>query len=206
MLLILKNLISLKKVKELQNKFKLCDAIVYGHVGRFTFAKNHMKLLTIFKVIHEHNSKTKLLLVGDGELHDQIKNKIRDLELEQAVVLTGKVNNPEEYYPLIDVMILPSYFEGLSMTTIESQVSKVPIVVSKAVPKEAVISDSCVYMDITATDMQWSNIAESLVGKTVKLDKRKDKFDIHRCVLELENCYLNKQYDIEKQKIKYHIN
>lgn len=185
------------RVEELQNRYKLCGATVYGHVGRFTFAKNHTKLLTIFKVIHDRNLESKLLLVGDGELHDQIKREIYDLGLEQAVILTGKVYNPEEYYPLIDVMILPSHFEGLSMTTIEAQVSKVPIVVSKAIPTEAVISDSCVYMDITATDVQWADVAESLVGKTVKLDERKDKYDIYRCALKLGNWYINKQHIIE---------
>lgn len=106
---------------------------------------------------------------------------VYDLGLEQAVILTGKVHNPEDYYHLIDVMILPSHFEGLSLTAIEAQISKIPIVVSKAIPNEAVINDSCVYMDITATDIQWADIAESLVGKTVKLDKRKNKFNIHNC-------------------------
>ncbi len=201
---IIKNAIDFQKFslpyerkRALKESLGLTHNVVYGHIGRFTFAKNHMKLLDIFKILYIRNNNAKLLLVGDGELHDQIYQKINKLALTDSVICVGKVQNPEVYYSVIDVMILPSYFEGFSMTTIESQVSGVPIVISKAIPIEAVISDSCQYRDLKDSDESWADAAESLLNKTVELNDRSYEFDIHRCAPLLQDWYL------ENYKLKF---
>lgn len=182
--------ISEADITVLQNELGIEDEnVVYGHVGRFTFAKNHEKLLEIFKIIHERNEKARLLLVGDGELRENITNKINALRISEAVIMVGKVNKPEIYYSVIDAVILPSVFEGFSMTTIEAQASGCPIVVSDAVPDEAMISDGCSSLPVTATNYEWANVAENLIGKKVTLDNRADAFDIHKCAGRLEELY-----------------
>ncbi len=63
--------------------------LVIGHVGRFFAQKNHPFLIDIFAEIHKKNPDTVLLLVGGGELDDSLKNqmkqKVKDLGLDDAV-------------------------------------------------------------------------------------------------------------------------
>lgn len=77
---VLKNCINVEAFKysaerhqRLKELFKLEDKVVYGHVGRFTEAKNHQFLIEVFKKLSEKNDKAILLLVGRGELENKIK-------------------------------------------------------------------------------------------------------------------------------------
>ena len=169
---------------------KLQDKFVVGHVGRFTYAKNHKFLLEIFDELHKDDPSAVLLLVGDGELHDIIIDDILHRGLEDVVILTGKVQNPESYYQLCSVLVLPSFFEGLSLTTIESQVAGVPVVISKAIPSEAVISNGCVYMDLFSdTADKWSETIRRTAKIKVMLNENSKDYDINIAAKKLETKY-----------------
>lgn len=173
-----------KKLLGINNRF------VVGHIGRFTYAKNHQFLLDIFKEIHRIKPEAVLLLVGDGELHDEIVQGIKTREIEDCVVLTGKVQDPEKYYRLNNVIVLPSIFEGLSMSTVESQVAGVPVVISSAIPEEAVISDGCIYMDIAVSPTKWAETAISFADKEIHLIDNAKEYDIYEQAPHLEALYI----------------
>lgn len=194
---IMKNAIDFSKYKVvefdrsiLRKKLNIDDAFVVGHVGRFTFAKNHMFLLKIFKNISLEIPKAKLLLVGDGELRSEITNRIKELGLENKVIMVGRVSNTEKYYSAMDVLILPSIFEGLSMTTLEAQAATKHIVISEAVPSEAVISNYCHYKSLKEDSKSWAKKAMDCV-KTQKIEfnANKNDYDINIAVKKLENEY-----------------
>lgn len=166
------------EIEKLKTELGISDKFVVGNVGRFTYAKNHSFLFDVFEEILKKNDKAVLLLVGDGELHDEILESIERRGLVDRVILTGKVQNPGKYYRLNDISIVPSIFEGLSLATIESQIAGVPVVISKAIPKEAVISDACVFMDIDESPERWAEAALRLANrKVVYTDAVKD-YDI----------------------------
>lgn len=176
-----------EKVAELRKKLELEKKIVIGHVGRFTSAKNHRFLLEIFRNISEENDKFRLLLVGDGELRDTICCWIKENNLQNKVVFAGQVNNPEIYYQLMDVVVIPSTFEGLSLAAIESQISGVPVVASTAVPSEAVISDGCIRLELDSN--KWEENILNMIGKQVHLDSRSKDYNIKIAVKKLEDWY-----------------
>ncbi|WP_031554225.1 glycosyltransferase [Oribacterium sp. FC2011] len=180
---------SQSEVEDLKTQLGLSDCFIVGHIGRFTYAKNHEFLLDVFKEINERNSCARLLLVGDGELHDEIIKGIRNRGLENCVVMRGKVQNPEKYYKLNDVIILPSVFEGLSMTTVESQVAGVPAVISKAIPIEAIISDGCIYLDLNDSVKLWAEKAVNAANKEVHLNKSAEDYNIKTQAPKLEAWY-----------------
>lgn len=169
----------------------LSDSFVVGHIGRFTYAKNYQFLLDIFKEISAIKPSAKFLLVGDGELHDEIFTGIARRGLENDVVMTGKVQNPEIYYKLNNVIVLPSLFEGLSVSTIESQVSGIPVVVSKAMPDEAVISDGCTYMDLSLSPAEWEKVVVNVADKEIHLTEKATDYDITTQVKKLEGWYID---------------
>ena len=165
------------------------NKLVIGHVGRFTYAKNHQFLLDIFKEVMKEKESAVLLLVGDGELHDEIVQGIKNRGIENNVVLVGKVQTPEKYYRLNDVIVLPSVFEGLSMSTVESQVAGVPVVISKAIPEEAIISDGCVYMDIKESPSMWAKTVVNMIDRKMHLTDAAEDYDIKVQSPKLEAWY-----------------
>ena len=176
-----------KEAQKLKKSLNLDGKLVIAHIGRFTSAKNHKFLIQVFKEIISINENAVLLLVGDGELHNDISRWVEDAGLTQNVVFVGQVSNPEKYYQVADVVTLPSIFEGLPLTVIESQVAGVPVVVSTVVPEEAIISDGCVRLELS--DPNWANQILAMAGKTVVLDKRSENYNIKYAVKKLENWY-----------------
>lgn len=185
---------------ELIQQLGLNEKLVVGHVGRFTSAKNHELLLLVFKEILQSRKEAMLLLIGDGELHQKIVDRIDELDLGDYVVLTGKVSNPEKYYPLMDVLILPSLFEGLSLTTVEAQAAGVPVVVSEAVPKEAIISNGCRYMSFNDEPSFWAKAAIDISITKVALEKQSTTYNIKESAPILTKWYIKKLLDLEKNE------
>ena len=90
------------------------------------------------------------------------------------------------------MIILPSIFEGLSVTTIEAQFSGVPIVISEAVPKETNISNGFKYMKLSDSAELWANAAIELSNISVELLPESQRFDIKYAAPKLTNWYLSK--------------
>ena len=180
--------------EEIIEKFKrqlgLNDKFVIGHIGRFTFAKNHEFLLDVFKKISDVRNDAVLLLVGDGELNQTIHNSVKTKGLENRVVFAGQVSNPELYYRLANVIVVPSVFEGLSLATIESQIAGVPVVVSDAIPEEAIISNGVVRLSLQSPN--WVSAILSMENKIVVLNENSKDYDIYYAVKKLEDWYEDK--------------
>ncbi len=174
----------------IRQKLDIEGKFVVGHVGRFTFAKNHKFLIEIFKQIVEKRKDAVLMLVGNGELNEKIHSWVDEKKLKEQVVFVGQVSDPERYYRLADVMVVPSIFEGLSLTTIESQIAGVPVVVSKVVPEEAVISDGCIRLELS--DNKWVETILEYSEKTVTLDERSTLYNINIAAKKMEKIYLEK--------------
>lgn len=189
------------EVEKFRKSLALEGKFVVGHIGRFTYAKNHMFLLDIFEEITRLKDHAVLLLVGDGEMHDEIIKEIQNKKIEDKTVLIGKASNPEKYYGLMDVVVLPSIFEGLSMTTIESQISGVPVIISKAIPQEAVISDACLYMDLTDSAVKWAEAAASISNKEIHYFESAKDYDIKNEAPFLEGWYTAKYKELKRQDI-----
>ena len=187
-----------EKLIQLKKKYHLEGKLVVGNIGRLTYAKNHEFLFEILKSLRTKNPNAVLLLVGEGELHNQINEMIRKNNLSDAVVLVGDRSDTENFYHLMDIMVLPSIFEGLSLTTVEAQISGIPSVVSYAVPKEAIISDGGVeYMDLSQSANDWANKIMACIGKEFSLNERSNNYKIEKAVSLLEEEY-DKQISIIK--------
>jgi glycosyltransferase involved in cell wall biosynthesis len=132
-----------EKRRILREKYNIGDdSFVLGHVGRFSKEKNHSFLIELFSEIHRMVSNSVLLLVGDGELIQNIREQVRDLNLENVVIFTGNVDNVQEYYQAMDVFLLPSLYEGLSYVTIEAQATGIPCIISTGVPGVVVMGEN----------------------------------------------------------------
>lgn len=140
-------------------------SFVMGHVGRFSLQKNHAFLIELFDKVHREIPDSTLLLVGDGELMDEIKETVRRRGLDRAVIFTGNVDNVHDYYQAMDVFLLPSVYEGFPFVTVEAQAVGIPCVFSTGVPEETAIADNVVRLSLDDPDA-WLDTVLSLRGST----------------------------------------
>lgn len=112
------------------------NACVIGHVGRFSYQKNHEYLIRIFNEYLKKDKTAVLMLIGSGELDTEIRQQVKDLELENSVVYCGNVNNVNDYMQAMDLFVLPSRFEGLPIVGVEAQAAGLPVIVSENVSRE----------------------------------------------------------------------
>ena len=138
---------------------KLClspSASLIGCTARFDVQKNHTFLIDVFKEINKLVPESRLLLVGNGPLYQQIVDKIDDLGLRDKVILTGVIPNVADYEQAMDVYVMPSLFEGLPLSVIEAQISGLRCFVSDNVPSETDISGLVDFIPLAKGADQWA--------------------------------------------------
>lgn len=170
-------------------------AFVVGHVGRFMFQKNHRYLLDVFKRLCECNVNARLLLIGEGELEDEIKSLVAAYGLEDLVVFTGARRDVDKLYSAMDVFVLPSQYEGFGMVAVEAQANGLPCVCSEYVPREVDVSDECCHLPVTVDAIpKW---VDSICAYGA-LPRRKwcalpEKYDI-RCAAARYQEFIEREY------------
>lgn len=141
------------------------NAIVIGHIGRFNQQKNHSFLLDVFNEIHKQNRNAVLLLVGKGELETKIKEKIKELNLEESVIFTGVRSDIPALLSAMDVFVFPSLYEGMPNTVIEAQATGLPCLIADTITKEANVTGLVRYMPLN-DPAAWAKTALSMISET----------------------------------------
>jgi glycosyltransferase involved in cell wall biosynthesis len=100
------------------------------HIGSFKKEKNHDFLIDVFNLLCPIENSYKLILVGAGNLIEDIKEKVKDLGLEKNVYFAGLENNIAPYLFYSTIFFFPSLFEGFGNVLIEAQYMKVPVCAS----------------------------------------------------------------------------
>ncbi len=181
-----------KKRKELGIKD---DTLVIGHLGRFVAQKNHTFLIDIFNEIHKKNNNSILLLAGQGPLMEDIKNKVKDLNLDDSVKFLGQRNDANELYQAFDVFLLPSLYEGLPVVGVEAQASGLLCYLSDDMTKETKVLDITKFMSLNNTPEEWADNILNDVKKYKRIDTSKEmtakNFNIKEEAKKLEEYYLN---------------
>ena len=181
-----------KKRKELGIKD---DTLVIGHIGRFVAQKNHDYLIDIFNEIHKKNNNSILLLAGQGPLMEDIKNKVKELNLEDSVKFLGQRNDANELYQAFDVFLLPSLYEGLPVVGVEAQAAGLLCYLSDDMTKETKVLNITKFMSLNNTPEEWADNILDDVKKYKRIDTSKEmtakNFNIKEEAKKLEEYYLN---------------
>lgn len=153
---------------------------VYGHIGRFTTQKNHMFLVNVFQHLFARNKNARLLLLGEGELEEKIKTKIKELGLEKAVIFGGIRSDIPDVLSAMDVFIFPSLYEGMPNTVIEAQATGLPCIISDRITREADITGLVTYLPLGSTDEWVEAVMHASLGhrRNTKEDFIKNAYDI----------------------------
>lgn len=196
---VINNAIDIKKYMYNPQKRKLIrtdDKIIFGTVGRLTDQKNPLFLIDIFYEIHKKIGNTVLWLVGDGELRCQVEERVKNLGLDDAIVMLGMRNDIADLMQAMDIFLLPSLYEGFSFVLIEAQAAGLPIFVSDSVTKEAKVTNLMEYIPLSVGAKGWADIILSMLEN---IPERKDMskelieggFDIYNEAKKLEEFYIS---------------
>lgn len=139
-----------------RHQLQLGEKFVVGHVGRFTQQKNHHFLLDIAVALLQKCPDAVLLLVGKGELEDNVRKWVREKDLQDKVLFLGNRGDVNELYQAMDVFVLPSLYEGLPVVGIEAQFAGLPCILSDKVTREAEISDRCRFVSLDKSPEYWA--------------------------------------------------
>ena len=148
-----------------RKSFNAEGKVIYGHIGRLSEPKNHSFLLDIFKEITKREPNSLLLIIGMGSYKSQIEAKIKELSLENSVVMTGARADIPELLSAMDVFLLPSLWEGLPVVVVEAQAAGLPCIVSDTVTREVAVSEAVEYLPIDKGASLWVEKAISCAGK-----------------------------------------
>lgn len=162
--------------EETRNALGLHTELTLLHVGRFSYQKNHSFLLDIFKEVHAIQPDSVLLLVGDttekSEFLTEVKRKIKEYGLANAVRLLGRRDDVNKIMQAADVLVMPSFFEGLTVVGIEAQASDLPLLLSDTVTKELELLPSTQFISLEAGPTAW---AEAIVNS--KQHNRQSRYE-----------------------------
>ncbi|MEH7085347.1 glycosyltransferase family 1 protein [Neobacillus drentensis] len=173
----------------------IADKFVIGHIGRFHKQKNHEFLIDIFEKVYQKDKNSVLLLIGIGELVDEIKAKVKKLGLASAVKFLGLRDDIPELLQAMDVFVFPSLFEGFPVTLVEAQASGLPCVISNTITNEVDITKNISYVSLSEEANIWADQILSIKGIHKRMDLYekilKSGFDIETNAQWLENFYLS---------------
>lgn len=120
----------LAEAEQLRHQLDIPDnAHILGYVGRFTKDKGIVELIEAYVRVSQVYPETYLLLTGKFEDGDPVPATTREQILSDGRIrLTGYVNDTAAYYQMMDLLIFPSYREGLPNVPLEAAMAGIPTV------------------------------------------------------------------------------
>lgn len=104
---------------------------VFGIVGRITEQKGHRFALKAFSQIVERYNDVKLIIIGDGELQQEMIEITKENNMGSQVIFAGFQSNMPPVYAGLDVLLMPSLFEALPLTLLEAMSTGTPAIASE---------------------------------------------------------------------------
>ncbi len=176
-----------RKELGLENKF------VIGHVGRFNTQKNHTFLIDIFREIQTMDKQTVLLLLGEGELEGNIREKVSNLNLSETVKFLGVRHDVNKVMQAMDAFVLPSNYEGLPVVGVEAQAAGLPMFCSDNITNEVVITPNINLLSLNLSAKEWAKIIMQKGKKNHRKNMLdyivKSGYDISKSVNDLQKFY-----------------
>lgn len=188
--------------QNLRSHLGLDGCRVIGHVGNFVEAKNHPFLIEVFAEVEKRMPEARLLLLGGGDGRDAVMRMVEERRLKEKVVFAGSVADTEKYMSAMDIVVMPSLFEGLPLTLVEEQASGLNVLVSDAVTTQADMTGLLKFKPLVDGAESWGEaVAQMLTGYKQEEREmnsacaikriRENRYDIRVVAEELKQIYIS---------------
>lgn len=185
--------INVKKNLQIEDDYKIIIT-----VARISRQKNYEKIVDVFREIKQLNKKIKLVVVGEGELSDEIVSRVNHYGLDNDVYFLGTRNDVNVLLSAADLILMPSLLEAFPFALVESQAAGVPGLVSKGViPQEENITGKLTYFSLEKNDLKWAKAALDILDKNLSSKDRVEMFNsvnnseynLHKSIREIKKIY-----------------
>lgn len=150
-----------KKLREkYRRKYLLERKFVIGFVGRFERVKNIFFLMEIFKEVLERTKNAILFLVGDGSLNEALHEYAYKLGIANKVIWAGFQSNVEGFLNMMDVVCLPSEYEGFPITMLEAQCCGAKCICTDKCSDEIEVTSDIIRIEIDKKE-RWIDVINS---------------------------------------------
>jgi hypothetical protein len=108
------------------------DDLVLGHVGRLVPSKDQPTLLRAFALTAKAMPSARLVIVGEGESGQQLRELADSLGMAERVVFTGAIADAFRFMPAFETFVFTSVEEGFGRVLLEAMAARLPIVATRA--------------------------------------------------------------------------
>lgn len=137
----------------MREKYNVENKYVLGITARLDRIKNIPFVIELLYKLNKISDDYMLFIIGDGNQRENIKNKIKQLDLQDHVVLLGFQNNINDFLNLFDTFVFPSFNEGLGISILEAAATGLPCLISDTLPSELNVTKNIVRLPIKDNDL-----------------------------------------------------
>lgn len=179
--------------KKYREKLGWNDKKIIGHVGRFSEQKNHRFLIEIIAEMYKKDENIRAILFGVGDLREEIKNKVKEMGLEEVIIFPGTSPEINNWLQAIDLFLFPSLYEGLPVAGIEAQATGVEILASDTISTELKITQKIHWMPLKEPANKWAveglKLMELNTCRDTAEDIQKAGYDIEFTAKRIKEIY-----------------
>ena len=148
----------------LETSLRLQNHPVVGIVGRLSIEKGHDTFIQAAKKVIHQKSETRFLIIGDGPLEKDLKQRVAMQNLKESIIFVGFQKNIFPFYKIMDILVSTSLREGVPMNILEAMAAKKAIIATKVggVPTMIQHEENGILIDVGDVDNLTSHILNLL--------------------------------------------
>ena len=183
--------------KDIREKMKCSDCFVIGHVGALLPVKNHLFMIEVFKKLLIKMKDVKLWFIGDGPLRSELETLITENDLNDRIIMFGVRSDLPELYSAMDMLWLPSKYEGYPNVVLEASCSGLPCLISKSITNEVLIGQYGYSLPLDSDIQHW--VDKIIEISDIDTSRREEAFrviedkggSVYSEISRIENLYEN---------------
>lgn len=146
--------------EKIRNELHISQAgqLVLGNVGALVYQKNQIFLIEMMRHLCdcEEYKNAKMLLVGEGGMKCQLEDLAKKVGLSSNIIFYGTTDKVEEILSAIDILVMPSRYEGFPVVGVEAQAAGLESLLSDKITEEIKLTDTVSFLPIYAgTEEIW---------------------------------------------------
>ncbi len=166
-----------------------------GQVGRLVPQKNPLFSIQVFDELLKQQPNARLIFAGDGELRKEAERLTRQLGREEQIQFLGNITDVVGLYNALDALLMPSLYEGISLSMAEAQGTGLPVFAANTIAEESFATSFAVKLNLNDEPETW---AETILQTLPKMSKKRDSgitqmrqhgFDVKECAQIMQTIY-----------------
>ncbi len=169
------------------------NAFIAGVVANFTSPKNPLGIVELAEYAGKKIPNFRLLWAGDGPMRHTIEREIRKKGLQEQIILMGMRGDVPQLLQAMDVLLQPSFHEGLPVSLIEAQAAGLPVLCSESITREADVTGLCRFLPLEDWEAWVEAMAETDPAQRVDTQEKmvQGGYDVLSNTRWLEEFYEN---------------